>query len=56
MAETLYENLTNFFDLLIASSGIDFEFQSLPGISIGQVIINSNYYPNLEFVVNSPTK
>ncbi|MCL8210673.1 hypothetical protein LT336_00417 [Spiroplasma sp. JKS002671] len=56
MAETLYENLTNFFDLLIASSGIDFEFQSLPGISIGQVILNSNYYPNLEFVVNSPTK
>lgn len=56
MAESLYENLINFFTMFINYSGIDLTVQPLPGIAIGQMIINNDYYPNLEFMVNSPTK
>lgn len=46
--------LAKFFDLIISSSGLNPQVDALPGFSLGQNIINNNYYPNLEFRASTP--
>jgi len=49
LAKLYCSKLKDFFDLIISYSGINPEIQPLPGVSLGQNIINNEYYPNLEF-------
>lgn len=53
-AAILCMGLTKFFDLLTSYSGLNPILESLPGFSLGQNILNNNYYPNLEFSANTP--
>ncbi|MDQ7982957.1 MAG: ABC transporter permease [Spiroplasma sp.] len=46
--------LTKFFDMITSYSGINPDVQPLPGIALGQIVVNNNYYPNLEFGLNNP--
>lgn len=53
-AKLLCSQLTKFFDLIINYSGINPKNQPLPGFSLGQNILDSQYYPNLEFKASAP--
>lgn len=53
-AEQLAAGVTNFFHYLASYSGIDPSKGELPGISIGQNIINKNFFPNLQYSGNAP--
>lgn len=46
--------LAKFFDLIIGATGLNPQFDALPGFSLGQNILNNKYYPNLEFRASTP--
>lgn len=53
-ANLIGTELEKFFNLIINQTGSNPKVDALPGFSIGQNILNSNYYPNLEFTASNP--